>query len=218
MARTHYERLGVTPAASADEIRAAYRSRARRLHPDHAGPVPSTDARRAAEEMAAVNEAWRVLRDPARRAAYDASLRSGTPGGDVRASAPTPPDPEPVHVSGPVAPEVRLLRGLPWLIVLTILALVFVFTAYARSPGGDEDDAAEAPAPTPPTTVPIGSVLPIGTCVQVTTDEPVLVPVPCSGLYDYRVAFTAELTGSCPAGTSGWVAVGAPYKLCLAER
>lgn len=65
---THYERLGVSPTATADELRAAYRALARRLHPDVGGGD--------AERMAAVNEAWAVLSDPRRRAGYDATLRT----------------------------------------------------------------------------------------------------------------------------------------------
>jgi curved DNA-binding protein CbpA len=60
-----YEVLQVHPRAEAEVIRAAYRTLARRYHPDHGG-----DARR----MIALNDAWDVLGDPARRAAYDASL------------------------------------------------------------------------------------------------------------------------------------------------
>jgi curved DNA-binding protein CbpA len=60
-----YRVLGIGRDAMLDEIHAAYRRRARSLHPDAGG----TDV----EEMARVNDAWRVLRDPARRAAYDTS-------------------------------------------------------------------------------------------------------------------------------------------------
>jgi DnaJ-class molecular chaperone len=66
---THYERLGVGQFASQAEIRAAYRSLARQNHPDLAGGP-------ADGEMVAVNEAWRVLGDAERRAAYDATLPS----------------------------------------------------------------------------------------------------------------------------------------------
>ncbi|MGD0861705.1 MAG: J domain-containing protein [Candidatus Limnocylindrales bacterium] len=59
-----YEVLQVHPKADPDVIRAAYRTLARKYHPDHGG-----DARR----MMALNDAWDVLGDPARRAAYDAS-------------------------------------------------------------------------------------------------------------------------------------------------
>ena len=69
---THYQRLGVAPTATQPEIRAAYRDLARLHHPD----VSDADADAA---MVAVNEAWYVLRDPARRAAYDATMRSARP-------------------------------------------------------------------------------------------------------------------------------------------
>jgi curved DNA-binding protein CbpA len=78
---THYERLGVTPAASSSEIRAAYRRLARDTHPDVNGP--GVDA-----TMAAVNEAWRVLGDPERRAEYDALLAP-----EPRRARPPPPPP-----------------------------------------------------------------------------------------------------------------------------
>ena len=67
---THYDTLGVVPTASAAEIRDAYRRLARRHHPDRA-------AERDATAMAAINEAYRVLGDAGRRAAYDAQLRGG---------------------------------------------------------------------------------------------------------------------------------------------
>lgn len=80
---THYERLGVTATASADEIRAAYRRRARELHPD-ARPEADTDV--DPEAMAAVNEAWRVLSDSGRRLDYDHSIGVAPP----RSPAPEP--------------------------------------------------------------------------------------------------------------------------------
>jgi curved DNA-binding protein CbpA len=70
-----YEVLQVHPRAEAEVIRAAYRTLARKYHPDHGG-----DSAR----MIALNDAWDVLGDPVRRAAYDASLR---PAGQVRPAA-----------------------------------------------------------------------------------------------------------------------------------
>jgi curved DNA-binding protein CbpA len=87
---THYQRLGVAPTATQAEIRAAYRELARRHHPD----VSDADANTA---MVAVNEAWYVLRDPARRAAYDASVRPAPP-------KPAPPRPGPGRAPTP-SPE-----------------------------------------------------------------------------------------------------------------
>ena len=64
---THYEVLGVEPDAGTEEIQRAYRLLALRHHPDvapHADPAA----------MAAINGAWAVLGDPARRRSYDAGL------------------------------------------------------------------------------------------------------------------------------------------------
>ena len=82
---THYERLKVSPSASAEELRRAYRSMAMRWHPDRlrkvaqeGGPAVAEKLRRnAAESMALINAAYDVLRDPARRHAYDVSLSQG---------------------------------------------------------------------------------------------------------------------------------------------
>lgn len=58
-----YATLGVTPDASAANIKAAFRKKASEAHPDREGG--STEA------MKAINEAWAVLGDPERRARYD---------------------------------------------------------------------------------------------------------------------------------------------------
>jgi curved DNA-binding protein CbpA len=59
-----YEVLQVHARAEPDVLRAAYRVLARKYHPDHGG-----DARK----MITLNDAWDVLGDPVKRAAYDAS-------------------------------------------------------------------------------------------------------------------------------------------------
>jgi curved DNA-binding protein CbpA len=77
---THYELLGVEPEATADELQRAYRLLALRHHPDIA---PDADP----ATMAAINGAWAVLSDPARRRTYDASL--GQPEPQPRPAPPT---------------------------------------------------------------------------------------------------------------------------------
>ena len=85
-----YEVLQVHPRAEPDVLRAAYRVLARKYHPDHGG-----DARR----MITLNDAWDVLGDPVRRAAYDASRAApASQAGPEHesATAPTAPEPAPV--------------------------------------------------------------------------------------------------------------------------
>ena len=79
---SHYDVLGVPTTASAIEIREAYRRAARRLHPDQAARSGAPAG--ASTAMADVNEAYRVLRDPARRRSTTPSLRG-------RSSAVPPP-------------------------------------------------------------------------------------------------------------------------------
>ncbi|HLS56762.1 MAG TPA: DnaJ C-terminal domain-containing protein [Zeimonas sp.] len=63
--RDYYRTLGVERGASADEIKRAYRKLARKYHPDVS---KEADAERRMRE---VNEAYAVLADPTKRAAYD---------------------------------------------------------------------------------------------------------------------------------------------------
>jgi len=74
----YYEVLQVHPRAESEVIRAAYRVLARKHHPDIGGD-PS--------RMIALNDAWDVLGDPARRAEYDA-LRAGAGGAPAGHAAP----------------------------------------------------------------------------------------------------------------------------------
>ncbi|HET9456260.1 MAG TPA: DnaJ domain-containing protein [Candidatus Limnocylindrales bacterium] len=78
-----YRVLQVDPEAEDEVIQAAYRRLAQKYHPDRS-PGPEGETR-----MVAINAAWDVLRDPARRAAYDRSRRSpgGVPGATEPAAA-----------------------------------------------------------------------------------------------------------------------------------
>lgn len=64
--RGFYEVLGIGRTASADEVRRAFRDRAKRYHPDRAGAA--ADGARFQH----LREAFEVLRDPQRRMRYDA--------------------------------------------------------------------------------------------------------------------------------------------------
>jgi len=65
-----YRILGVKPEASFKEIKTAFRKLSLKFHPDI---NKSSDAD---ERFAEINEAYRVLKDPVRRARYDALIES----------------------------------------------------------------------------------------------------------------------------------------------
>jgi hypothetical protein len=89
---THYDVLGVRPDATQDEIRRAYHSLARRHHPDTQPDAEPSAARESGLAMAAVNDAWEVLGDPARRRDYDNHTGEGVGAGRKGADAPPGPD------------------------------------------------------------------------------------------------------------------------------
>lgn len=64
MKQTYYEELGVTKNATADQIKRAYRAKAKDIHPDKGGDTA---------EFVSVAHAYEVLSDPERRLLYDAT-------------------------------------------------------------------------------------------------------------------------------------------------
>jgi curved DNA-binding protein CbpA len=67
---SHYQRLGLPPFASPEEVRQAFRRLSKQLHPDTA-LLPAAEAHRAFREL---QEAYAVLSDPDTRRAYDRQL------------------------------------------------------------------------------------------------------------------------------------------------
>ncbi|HJU72249.1 MAG TPA: molecular chaperone DnaJ [Gemmatimonadaceae bacterium] len=73
-----YSTLGVTRDASDDDIKKAYRKLAMQFHPDRNGGSQDSE-----ERFKAITEAYDVLRDPQKRAAYDRYGEEGLRGGGM---------------------------------------------------------------------------------------------------------------------------------------
>ncbi len=85
-----YKVLQVDPDADPEVIQAAYRRLAQKYHPDLAGDANSPEGREAMARMVAINAAWAVLRDPAKRAEFNrerAARLKAASGGSVAAGS-----------------------------------------------------------------------------------------------------------------------------------
>ncbi len=187
----HYRTLGVSQDASAGEVRAAHRALARRHHPDLV--TDPAERRRAERRMAAINGAWHVLGDPARRAEYDLARRP---------PAPRPwPAPEPEYRSDAfqdvaVSPAVGCaLRLGPVLLAVGLLFAILIVTALMTGDGNR-----------PP-------AFQVGQCVRV-YDYGMEV-VPCTGTEPKIVARGVAGT-SCPIGAIAVVLPTRTEQICVA--
>ncbi len=186
---THYDVLGVTRAASPDDIRRAYRQAAREAHPDRHGDA-------SAGRMAAVNEAWRVLGDPGRRRAYDAGLddrapgSARSPGAPATGSAAAGGSSAANASSGPPPMPTGDFSRFPWrfFAVIGTFAIGFVVVNAALS---------DAPEP-----VPVDNVLFAGECVAV--NGVAVTEVRCVAPFDGTVAEVVDFDGACPTGTTAY--------------
>lgn len=115
-----YKILQVDPAADPEVIAAAYKRLSLKYHPD-TNPSPQ-----ATERMQEINEAYQVLKDPARRAYYDRGWEPSTYGarGATSGQQPDASQREP----RPPAPSTR--RDLQISTAFTIVYILVVFTLF----------------------------------------------------------------------------------------
>lgn len=211
--RDHYRVLGVGRHVGGDRIREAYRDLAWRLHPDRhepgAGDEPSPAERRVAERrIREVNEAFRVLGEPARRRAYDqtrlASAHSG--GGPAGRSATATARPRHRQAEGSGGASRRTTIDLPdddgdlvpvvgdgvhgllfsRVVPLMMAGLLFAIVIFSAFAGGGIDDAdGVGDATSPPAGCVLGNTL-----------------VSCDKPHDGQIVGTADGDQQCPAGST----------------
>jgi hypothetical protein len=97
---TWYDVLGVLPDATPGDIREAWQDRMAALQPGPLAGVPAEVASAADRARQAVQEAWRVLADPAARESYDERIGFARPGEGLAAPW-----------RGPSGPDVSLGEG-----------------------------------------------------------------------------------------------------------
>jgi hypothetical protein len=199
---THYATLGVSDGAQPDEVRRAYLDLARQLHPDRWIDASVDERADVERRMREVNEAWRVLGNPARRLAYDVERREA--GARPRVSPPGAVGERFAFSTGDLFTEdvddpdlfSRLIRALPWIALFTVLGAIFIFTAYATSDDGE----------------PPAGVTGLG-CIR--TEGGFTETVDCDADGARRVVVEVNQVGECPAQTEPFQPAGRNTALCL---
>ena len=142
---THYDMLEVSPVASAEVVRAAYKSLMQRYHPDKNRPTPLNGG--LVKTAAQIAHAYGVLSDPKQRAAYDVELQSAAM---HRPAVPSPASSRKVASRAPVtstAPHASTARYAAWLIAVIVLAGGLLLWFQSKAPrtlaAGDASNGAQ---------------------------------------------------------------------------
>ena len=103
--KDYYGVLGVARDVEHDDIRKAFRERVRACHPDRVANLDEDLRSLAEEKMVQLNEAYAVLRNPARRAAYDDRYSKESPTSTDVHRAATPSNITASPVGGAATPK-----------------------------------------------------------------------------------------------------------------
>jgi hypothetical protein len=191
-----YEVLRIAPTASEIEITAAYRRRAKQIHPDMAPTADDADRRARAREMARLNQAYRdACADAAARRVV--VLYAGPPrliaaiepvGFKVLSRDPMPPAPAPDSSDAPTATALRPVpvdessgRRWGWRITLGAIVTAAAFGLLTvRSSSAPDHPAVD------------NCVVWTGTYEQAPCDQP----------HDGRVVMAVNDPARCPSGSA----------------
>lgn len=179
--RSHYDVLAVPTTASATTIRESYRRLAREYHPDR-----TMGSAAGGDKMPQINEAYRVLSDPGRRAVYDAERR-----GAARSHVATSegrhvePDTPAYTYQHPEGPARIPWRGLLFCSLIAIVTIV-VLAQFGESSGPSAPD----------------NILRTGECVEILPNG-MAGEVTCTGNGDLVVRqVKSREAGVCANGTA----------------
>ncbi|MFK8025299.1 MAG: J domain-containing protein [Ilumatobacter sp.] len=176
--RSHYDVLGLRDDASSEAIREQYRRLAREFHPDRA-----VGSAAGSEKMPMINEAYRVLSDPGRRAMYDAERRDQTAPTTEGSLVDRDGEPGGYSYVYPEGPARVPWRSLLFFSGIAIVAIV-VLAQFQR------------PAePQPP-----DNLLRTGECVELVPDGDFANEIVCTGNGDLVVRQVVTRGGMCPDG------------------
>ena len=103
--KNYYELLELTPQATADHIKRAFRAQIAKYHPDKVQHLGKEFQAMAADRAAELTEAYRILSDADRRAEYDRAFADGGMHAPAAASAPAPASTAAVATAPPPRPS-----------------------------------------------------------------------------------------------------------------
>jgi molecular chaperone DnaJ len=184
--QSHYHVLDIEPDADNATVRAAYRRLARDHHPDR---VASSSAVSGGRDMPAINEAYRVLNDPGRRALYDRSLGTPTRGaGPAHSRHPGNDTVEPEEHWDYGRPDMDRPARVPWRSLLVFGSFaVFSILVLAQFSGIDDNVGPDG-------------ILRNGDCVEIQANGDAR-EILCVDELDLVVRAFIPFDGTCPGRT-----------------